>query len=207
MKRLAGWIAAAILALGLLGPATAVSATAPDAAKAFIETISNRAIAILADKSRPLESREEDVRLILSSALAIEAIGRFTLGRHWAQASEEQRADYQALFADWVVRSYARRLSAYSGESFTVQRATAMGKEDALVMTQLTQAQGTPLSAGWRVRDAGQAGMKILDVIVEGVSMVVAQRDEFDAIAQKNGVGGLIEMLRLRVSQYTAKAS
>lgn len=207
MKRLANWVAAALLAIGILGTGAAAAATSPEGAKAFIETISSRAITILSDKARPLEAREEDVRLILSSALAIEAIGRFTLGRHWAQASEEQRADYQALFAEWVVRSYARRLSAYAGETFTVQRATAMGKEDALVMTQLTQTQGAPLSAGWRVRDAGPVGMKILDVIVEGVSMVVAQRDEFDAIAQKNGVGGLIELLRLRVSQYAAKAS
>ncbi|MGE4219772.1 MAG: phospholipid-binding protein MlaC [Alphaproteobacteria bacterium] len=207
MTRLAGWVAAALLAVGLLGSGSALAATVPDAAKAFIETISNRAITILSDKTRPLEAREEDVRLILSSALAIEALGRFTLGRHWAQASEEQRADYQTLFADWVVRSYARRLSAYSGESLTVLRAAPMGKEDALVMTQLTQTQGAPLSAGWRVRDTGPGGMKILDVIVEGVSMVVAQRDEFDAIAQKNGVSGLIELLRLRVSQYTAKAS
>ena len=60
--------------------------------------------------------------------------------------------------------------------------------------------------AGWRVR-AYPDGHKILDVIVDGISMISTQRSEFASVMQKHGVDGLIETLRLQVTRFTAQAS
>ena len=51
----------------------------------------------------------------------------------------------------------------------------------------------------WRLRKAGS--FKIIDIMVEGVSMVITQRADFASVIQsRGGIPGLIEMLRQRTS-------
>ena len=56
-----------------------------------------------------------------------------------------------------------------------------------------SQGQGQPIRVDWRVRRG-----KVIDVIVEGVSMSVTQRSEFASIIQRNGgkVSALINHLK-----------
>ena len=82
-----------------------------------------------------------------------------------------------------------------------------MGKRDALVVTEISRPSGPPLVAGWRIRDIGDGKMQILDVIVEGTSMLVTQRNEFASVVKSKGVGGLIEMLRVQLTRFGASAA
>ena len=81
-----------------------------------------------------------------------------------------------------------------------------MGKIDAVVVTEISRPSGPPLVAGWRVR-GGAGTYKILDVIVEGVSMLATQRSEFASVVRSQGVDGLIEVLRVQVTKFAARAS
>ncbi|MCH8834674.1 MAG: ABC transporter substrate-binding protein, partial [Proteobacteria bacterium] len=105
-----------------------------------------------------------------------------------------------------VLRTYARRLGGYAGETFKIIKAGPLGKRDALVSTEIGRSGGPPLMAGWRIR-SGPNGLKILDVIVAGISMIATQRSEFRALVSRQGVDGLIEALRLRVGKFPVKAS
>ena len=66
------------------------------------------------------EQREARFRRILNRSFDMATIARFTLGRYWRVATEEQRAEYVCRFEDFVVRAYAARFTEYSGESFKV---------------------------------------------------------------------------------------
>ena len=59
------------------------------------------------------------------------------------------------------------------------------------------RARGEPVRVDWRLAPEGQS-WKIIDVIIEGVSMAITQRDDFAATVQRNGgrIGPLIEQLR-----------
>ena len=48
---------------------------------------------------------------------------------------------------------------------------------------------------------------RIIDVSVEGVSMVVTQRSEFASVIQRNGVEGLIEVVRARTTKMSVTAA
>jgi phospholipid transport system substrate-binding protein len=201
-----------LLVLGLLvsvtaaQPATATS-TSPEEAERFIQNLGDEAVKILSDKSIPLTQREEKIRELLRRNFDLETIGRFVLSRYWRTATADQRSEYMSLFSEYVLKTYARRLGAYGNEQFKIASSKPLGSRDAIVLTEITQQAGVqPITAGWRVRDTDNK-LKIIDVMVEGVSMAAAQRSEFDSIIQKQGLAGLIEILRAKVSAFSARPS
>jgi phospholipid transport system substrate-binding protein len=59
----------------------------------------------------------------------------------------------------------------------------------------------------WRVRNI-KDNYKIIDVVVEGVSMLVTQKAEFSAVLRQQGIDGLIGILRSQLDRMaSAKAS
>ncbi len=65
---------------------------------------------------------------------------------------------------------------------------------------------GPPIEAEWRVRTT-ENRYRIIDITVEGVSMVITQRSEFSAVIQRNGFEGLIAVLRARTSKLPVTAA
>lgn len=201
-----------LLAVGLLlcfmafQPAVAGTKTSPEEAEKFIRALGDQAVKLLSDKSIPLTERETKIRTMLRHNFDLETIGRFVLSKYWRTASPDQRAEYLSLFSDFVVRTYARRLGGYAGEKFKIKSAKPLGSRDALVVTEISRQAGPPITAGWRVRDTKNS-YRIIDVMVEGVSMAATQRSEFETIIRKQGLVGLIEILRAKVSGFTVRPS
>ena len=179
----------------------AVSPQAVEGAAAFIARLADHAITILRSSSNKMEDREAQFRDLLSAGFDMPFIARFVLGKHWRKATPQQRADYQALFREFILKSYSRRLGGYSGEAFTIAGAKAAGKKDVMVKTRIEQPGGRPITADWRVRPHdGQ--YKIIDIMVEGISMAVTQRSEFNAVVRQQGMQGLLQALRARTGNF-----
>ena len=75
---------------------------------------------------------------------------------------------------------------------------------DMLVKTDISQEDGGSIAASWRVRLVG-GKHKIVDIIVEGISMALNQRKEFKSVVQTDGVAGLTEMLRARTGSLSVQ--
>ena len=68
--------------------------------------------------------------------------------------------------------------------------------DDALVATEATlSSRPQPVRIDWRVRAAG-AKYRMIDVAVEGVSLVVSNRSEFDSVVGRQGLDALITQIR-----------
>jgi len=138
----------------------------------------------------------------------LETMGRFVLGPEWRKASDDQRKAYVALFSEFVVRTYSRRLGGYGGQQFEVTGTSQAGKSDALVVTAITSDDGSPpVKAGWRVKTAANGNLKIVDVIVEGVSMLQTQRSEFDSVVRRSGLEGLMALLQEKLDNLPKTSS
>ncbi len=185
------------------GNTPAAAETSPDKAAAFFGDLSGQALRILRADGVQRGDKEEQVRSLLAENIDIDRIGRFVLGRAWRSASAEHLNQFQTLFRDFVLRTYARRLGGYSGQAFEIAGARPVGKKDVLVSTRLSRPSGPPIEIGWRVRN-GPNGHKILDVVISGVSMAVTQRSEFRSVLSKQGMEGLIQLLRVKVSKSAA---
>jgi phospholipid transport system substrate-binding protein len=184
----------------------AVAAVQPGAASELIRRLGEQAIAALGAPGASLEEREARFRSLLSEGFDLAFIGRFVLGRYWRQATPEQRSDYLALFGEYVLQTYSARLGGYAGESMTILSERPAGTKDVVVSTRIARPSGPPIEAAWRVRATG-GRYRIIDIMVEGVSMVVTQRSEFAAVVQRHGLQGLIEVLRARTTKLPAVAA
>ncbi len=202
----------AVLAAGLvLVPYASYAAqTAPTAAtqqlqpaSTFIQSLGTRAIGIIADKSVTKEKRNDLFKQILSDSFDLKTIGRFVIGRNWNVATPEQQDEYMRLFQDLVVRTYGNRLSLYAGEGFAVNSEHPESEQDIVVNSQITHPDGSaPTKIDWRVRNRnGKFG--VIDVVVEGVSLSVTQRQEYAAVLQNNGgqIEGLLVLMRQRLQE------
>jgi len=205
VKRFLVILALAVAIVGSYMPraGTAAEATSLAAAAQFIEEMGQQALGALNGDGGTLEQREEQVRALLRDGLALELLGRFVLGKAWRKASPGERAEYQRLFGEYLTHTYARRIASYKGETFTITDTKPIAETDAIVLTAIARPNGPPLNAGWRVRNI-EGSHKIVDVVVEGVSMAVTQRQEFASITAKDGVEGLIEALRSHLDKFGA---
>ena len=194
-----------IFVFSVFAYSTVAQATNKAGATKFVSDLSSQALTVLSANGVPLDQKEKKVRQLLSTNFDLKLIGRYVLGAAWRKASADQRSQYQTLFKEFVLRTYSRRFGGYSGQKFAVTSAKPIGKKDILVSTKISRPSGPPILAGWRVREKNGAH-KILDVVVAGVSMVVTQRSEFRAVISKQGVGGLIETLRMQVTKFSAQS-
>lgn len=193
------------IAVLIAQPAFAERPDAGAAAK-FIQSLGNRAIETLQQTNLSMAQREQVFRRLLGEGFALDLLGRFALGRYWRTATPSERSDYIALFADYILKTYSKRLGGYAGETLAVTGTRDAGKQDVLVQTKISRPSGQPLEAGWRVRDIN-GSLKIIDIMVEGISMALTQRQEFAAVIAQRGVDGLIVALRARTDEMSATAS
>lgn len=190
--------AAFATALGLALPAMPVPAAAASEAESFVADLGEEAVRIL-QPERSAAERAEALEELLRKAFDLELVGRAVLGRHWNQASAEQKAAYSEAFADYIVQTYARRLAEHVVSGFDITGSRPAGERDTLVATVIRLPDAPPLNYGWRVRRTEQ-GPRLIDVVVEGVSLTVTHRADFTSAVQQQGLDGLIETLRRRVS-------
>ena len=181
--------------------------TDPDKAVAYIELLGEQAVEVLRDADTPVETREAGVQKLLQENLDLKSMGQFALGATWRTASPEDRTAYLDLFSEYVVRSYARRLGGYSNQTFSVLGSGPAGKYDTLVSTAIVTADQPDIKAGWRVKTLPDGSLKIIDLVVEGVSMLQTERAQFESVMQKDGLPGLIASLQDRLERIAAQSS
>ena len=173
--------------------------SAEDGPDDFIRLVAQKAIKSLTNERITVSQREDHFRQLLRQTFELKLIARFTLGRFWRRASAAQQKEYTRLFEDFIVKAYTTRFSDYKGEKFIVGKVRNINDRDTLVQSELTLADGRKIPVYWRVRNG--KSLKIIDVLVEGVSMAITQRDEFSAIINRSGgkLDGLIIALRKKL--------
>ena len=177
---------------------SSVSVAAADPAQSaadFVQALGDEAIAVLETPDITDEQRDERYRDLLDRGFALDTISRFVLGRHWRTATNEQRAEYRSLFREYVLDTYASRLNNYTGETFEIIKSLALDDKDTMVRTEIRRAEGPPIRVDYRVRQR-RGEQKVVDVHVEGVSLVITQRSEFGSIIARDGIDGLLQLLR-----------
>lgn len=169
----------------------------------FVQALGDRAIAILADKTITAEQRSAQFRQMLGDSFDLPTIGRFVIGQSWRSATPEQQKEYMDLFEALVVKTYSDRFALYTGEGFAVKAVHPEDERDFIVNSEISHPDGSPATTvDWRLRQKGDK-LGIIDVVVEGVSMSVTQRQEYASVLQRNDgkIDGLLDLMRQRLQQ------
>lgn len=196
-------LAGLTLALALVISLPAVAQDHVDLSMDFIATVTDDAVNSLTETGLSKDELEERLRIVLVENLAINIIGRFVLGRNWTTSTDQEKAEFLQLFREVTVRAWSGRLGDLGGQRFTVIGAKKLENpnpnlEFALVRTNFGRGD-EQLVVEWQVAVQNNV-FKVTDVVVSGVSLVQAQRDEFSAVLRQNdgSVSALNDLLRER---------
>jgi phospholipid transport system substrate-binding protein len=143
------------------------------------------------DKQKALKLAEEKIL----PHIDFEEAARLAVGRAWRDATPEQRKKLVEEFRSMLVRTYSNALQGYEGQEMKVLPSRVKpGETDATVRNQFTRAGGKPVPIDYQMRKT-DGGWKIYDITVEGISLVLTYRSEFDQVVKQEGIDGLIKRL------------
>ena len=196
------WLAI-LLSLFLTINTALARATSPQEALDLVKGTTDRVLAIL--ETHRAELTQDNARLYglveehIVPHLDFRTVGRWVMGRHWREATPDQREAFIDEFLTLLVRTYASGLLEYSGETMQFLPLQAEdGAEDIVVRMQFQPAGGgQPIPISYRMHWREQA-WKVYDVNIEGVSLVTNYRNSLGTQFASEGVEAVIELLRER---------
>jgi phospholipid transport system substrate-binding protein len=177
------------------------AAPSAESARALIEEVSAEVLTILSDQSRGNRQKFDDLIVLLEQPIDLDLVARLILGRYWRTTDDGQRQQYLQLFREYALANLASKLHLYRGQSFEVTGAKVVSDQDALVTSRILSDGEPPLQVDWRLRQRSDGGLVTIDLIVEGVSLIVTLRSEFASVIERQGFDGLLAELRTRIAQ------
>ena len=196
MKKIYLWV------LFFLGVATVANAAIDkEKALSMVEELTKEGIEEIVNSDASMSEKNEVFRKLFDENLDIDFISRYVLGRYWRKASATQRDDFVSLYREYNVKTWSKRFDEFKGKQF-VFKGVVVGNNpnQAFVETEVPMDKGEPVSVRWRVSDKDGV-LKIIDIIIENVSLVQTARSEYTSFIAKSpkGIDGLLENLREKI--------
>jgi phospholipid transport system substrate-binding protein len=203
-----GFVIAAAAAGLWLSAGVARAAPETEDAQTLVKRLSEQTVGVINDQSMAAGQRTTKFGELFQQGFDVQEMARFALGRYWREASDQQRQDYQRLFVDYIVAVYSQRFTGYKGSGVQITGAAAEDDGKTVLVHSTIPREGAPqpIKVDWRVSRTDQ-GPKIVDVLVEDVSMAITQRSEFASVIQRSGgIPGLLDTLKTRTQQLRSNA-
>ena len=168
-------------------------------AEDFVKNVTSQGIEDIINAN--VSQAEKDARFakLFNDALDLDFIGQFVLGRNWKVATPEQRKEFIQVYLN--VSTWSKRFDEFKGKKFIFKGTSpSNSKGQVFVNSVVPMEQGEPAKVVWRVREkAGQ--YKIVDIIIENVSLAITARNEYTAFIKNNpgGVDTLIANLKSKI--------
>jgi phospholipid transport system substrate-binding protein len=190
----------AVLALALFVlPLQALAATA----KETVEVQVNKVLKALADpafKDQARDAKIVKIRSIVNEIFDYAELSRRTLGREWTKFNAQQQNEFVKLFGDLLEKTYADKLLSYSNEKVVFDKESMLREDQAEVTSNILTADGKKIPLDYRMIRK-EAGWRVYDVIIEGISLVKNYRDQFRDILAKDSPEEVLKMLRDKVAK------
>jgi phospholipid transport system substrate-binding protein len=117
-------------------------------------------------------------------------------GRAWQSASPEQQSRIADEFRSMLIRIYSNAIDVYRGQTMKVLPVRLpAGATDVVVRSQYLREGRPPVPVDYAMKKSPD-GWRVYDISVEGVSLVLTYRAEFENITRASGVDGLIKRLQ-----------
>ena len=182
--------------LALIG-VLAVPAHADDQTPSqVVDRLANQVLPILQDKSLSSDQKRQRIEDIAYGAMDFETLSKLVLARNWSRFSPAQQTEFIGLFKQHLAVTYGRNVDNYRNERVQILGERKEGFGDVTVLTKILRGGAdADVLVDYRLRQRdGQ--WKIIDVIVEGISMVSNFRSQFQDIVSNGGPDRLLTLLK-----------
>jgi phospholipid transport system substrate-binding protein len=201
-RRFLVFSAAALLAGGTSWRGARAQA-ATGAAVAFVKKTGEQLVAVVNGAGSNAQKRQDMTRII-NTVVDVDSVARFCLGRFWREATPVQQQRYVEMFHEVLVTNITAKLGDYKGVTFTVNRSTPDG-DNVSVDTTVQRPNNPPTNVQWIIANAS-SDPKIVDVVAEGTSMRLTQRNDYTSylVHNNNSIDALISAMRQQLEQNAA---
>ena len=167
-------------------------------AENFVKNVTADGIENIINANIPQAEKDKRFEKLFNNALDLDFIGQFVLGRYWRTSTPAQREAFIEAYRKLNVQTWSKRFDEFKGRNFIFTGTTPSNtKNQIFVNSEVPMEQGAPAKVVWRVEQKGNS-YKVVDIIIENVSLAITARNEYSAYIKKapNGVDDLIKDLQ-----------
>tara|TARA_B100000767_G_scaffold155817_1_gene146520 strand:+ start:96 stop:692 length:597 start_codon:yes stop_codon:yes gene_type:complete len=166
----------------------------------FVQSTVNRASEALNSKYSK-EEKIEKLKAIAKETVDITGIGLYTLSSYRKNITDGQKKEYALLFEQYFLKSFSSRLAEYSNPEIDVTSKKKLNENYTMVSSILVSTEQRPeVKVDWRIYTKNPENLLIRDLIIEGLSLVRTQKEEFSSIIESND--GDINALFLTLREF-----
>jgi phospholipid transport system substrate-binding protein len=152
-------------------------------------------VAILKDASMDTRARRGKLEQIAYERFDFRTMSRLVLAKNWRRLSKDQQKEFVKEFRLYLANDYGSRLDRYGDEDVAIVGERTEARGDVTIKTEIQGGENNGALVDYRMRDK-KTDWKIIDVVIEGISLVANFRDQFREVISKEGPEGLLEKLR-----------
>jgi len=180
----------------LLGVAGTAWSAAGDAQRAVVQRLADQVLVVLRDKQATSEAKLSKIEKLVYAAVDFETLSRLVLARNWGSFTPDQQARFEAEFKRHLSVTYGKSIDSYRNEQVEITGDREEARGDWTVKTKILRGGGTDdVLVDYRLRQSG-GDWKIIDFIVEGVSLVANFRSQFQDLLASKSPDELIALIR-----------
>ncbi len=162
--------------------------------RATVQATTSQVIAVLANGNLSTEQKRHKVEDIVYAQVDFETLSRLVLARNWTQLSAEQQQQFMSEFRQNLSATYGRNVETYKNEKVRIVDDHAEPRGDWTVRTKIVRNGGDDINVDYRLRQI-DGTWKIIDIIIENVSLVANFRSQFQEIMSNGGAARLLQVL------------
>ena len=183
-----------LAASACLAAVAAVSASEREQLRDLISDATSKTVATLTELKNagnldPVTSLDV-IQQFLAPHISYPALTQAAMGKHWRKASDGEKEAITEQFKGLLERTYAVTMSKFTGQKVAVAEARELDDGSVAVLTKIQDATVENI-----MREV-DGEWKIVDIKVEGVSLISNYRRQFDAVVRQHSITRLIEALR-----------
>lgn len=184
----------------LAAPLNAAAKPDPEKAQAMVRDVTDRMLDVLRDD---LDDADDEAKLvrrkmdeIVAPSLDFITMTKLAVGRHWRDASDDEKRALVTEFRELLLRTYAESLREYDNEQIELLPLRPGDRDDRVkVRSRVIQSDGPELAVNYSLR-FHDGEWKVYDIVIDGISMVTNYRSTFSNEIRSNGIEGLVSILR-----------
>jgi phospholipid transport system substrate-binding protein len=170
-----------------------------------VESLTDPVLDILADEKLSTDEKKQRIEDLVEEYVDFEILSRLVLARNWSKFSPEQQKEFMTEFKKHLSLTYGKNIENYRNERVEVIGDREEARGDHTVKTKVLRG-GEDFAVDYRLRER-DGRWKIIDIIVENVSLVANYRAQFQGIVSDGGPEALLKALHEKnASGQTFKA-
>jgi len=169
-------------------------------AEAFIVKLSNEAKTIVNNKTLDEQSRLKKIEELCTAYIDLDKLANYTLGDFKDKITATQKENFNKLFKQYFVKSISLKLNDFADQELKIKDSKKVSDFNIVVNSSIfSKKDGQELMVDWRIYFNGSS-LKVLDLVVEGLSLARTQKEEFASILASKSFDELIKILQTKNS-------